>query len=123
MILLSSVFVDIDLSKSKVGRRTRPISNIINIIFSHRGIIHSAYIPLLLFLILYINNYASVGIAILIGYIGHLLLDGLTKEGVNLFYPFLEFRGFVRVGGLIEKIIFLGLIILNIIVILKFYII
>jgi inner membrane protein len=123
MILLSSIFVDIDLSKSKVGRRTRPISNIINVIFSHRGIIHSAYIPLALFLILYINNYTSVGIAILIGYIGHLLLDGLTKEGVNLFYPFLEFRGLVRVGGFTEKIIFLILIILNIIVILKFYIV
>ena len=123
MILLSSIFVDIDLSKSKVGSRTRPISNIVNMIFSHRGIIHSAYIPLALFLILYINNYTSVGVAILIGYIGHLLLDGLTKEGVHLFYPFLDFRGFVRVGGFTEKIIFLGLIVLNIIVIFKFYII
>ena len=123
IILLSSIFVDIDLSKSKIGRRTRPISSLINIIFSHRGIIHSAYIPLLLFLILYLNNYTYVGIAILIGYIGHLILDGLTKEGVNLFYPFLEFRGLVRVGGSIEKIIFLGLIILNIIIIFKFYII
>ncbi|MFH0936356.1 MAG: metal-dependent hydrolase [Candidatus Woesearchaeota archaeon] len=123
MILLSSIFVDIDLSTSKIGGKTIPISNIINIIFSHRGIIHSAYIPLLLFLVLYVNGYTSIGIAILIGYIGHLLLDGLTKEGVHLFYPFLDFRGFVKVGGLIEKIIFLGLIVLNIFIIFKFYLI
>ena len=122
IILVSSIFVDIDLSKSKIGRRTRPISSLINIIFSHRGIIHSAYIPLLLFLILYLKNYESIGIAILIGYIGHLLLDGLTKEGVHLFYPFLDFKGFIKVGGLVEKIIFIGLLVLNVIIIVKFYI-
>ena len=48
VVILFSIFPDIDERKSKIGRKNKTISAIINFIFGHRGFFHSIYIPLIL---------------------------------------------------------------------------
>ena len=122
VVLISGVLPDIDLQKSKLGRKIRPISDIINFIFGHRGVIHSIFIPLLLFLVFYYFGLMYYGLAIFIGYFGHLVADSFSKEGISFLNPFSKFRihGFMRVGGILEYIIFILVFILVIFETIKF---
>ena len=47
------------------------------------------------------------GIALFIGYLSHVLIDGFTKKGVNFLNPFLNLRlsGFVETGSFLELVI------------------
>lgn len=96
--LLGSMFPDIDKPSSKLGRKVKPLSYVIEFIFGHRGFTHS--LPfLVLFSSLcwfYIENgispelfyyvkYAFLGFVG--GFISHLLLDWVTKQPVPIFYP------------------------------------
>jgi inner membrane protein len=114
IVLISGVLPDVDLQKSKLGKRIRPISDIINFIFGHRGIFHSIFVLLFLFLVFYSFGLTYYGIALLIGYLGHLLADSFSKEGINFLNPISRFRirGFMRVGGMLEYIIFIIIFIL-----------
>jgi len=108
-----SIFPDIDERKSKIGRKYKFTSAIINFIFGHRGFFHSIYIPLILYLIFYyINN--EIGIAILAGYFSHLFMDAMTKNGIRPLYPFVNKRinGPIKTNSLLEKVLFLMLILL-----------
>ena len=113
LVILAGILPDIDISNSKVGRKIRPLSNILNIIFGHRGLMHSIFFPVMLFFIFYQFKQINSGYAVLIGYSGHLLADALSYEGINFLYPISRFRiqGFVKVGGLVEYVIFLMLLI------------
>jgi inner membrane protein len=108
VILLFSIFPDIDEKKSKIGKKNKLISGIINFIFGHRGLIHSIYIPLILFIIFY-NLNKEIGSAILLGYFSHLFMDALTKQGINPLYPIINKRinGFFKTNSFLEKILFL----------------
>ena len=108
--LFFSLFPDIDESRSKIGSNNKILSKTINFIFGHRGIFHTIWIPVLLFLILLLFNVkAIIGIAILIGYISHLFLDAITKHGIRPFYPIYNKRisGFIRTNSIMEKIFFI----------------
>lgn len=108
-----SIFPDIDERKSKIGKKYRKISWIINFIFGHRGFFHSIFIPLILFFVLYnINN--EMGIAVLVGYFSHLFMDALTKNGIRPLYPLINKRinGFIKTNSIIEKMFFLIIILL-----------
>ena len=74
-----SIFPDIDETHSKLGRKYKITSKLINFFFGHRGFIHTVYIPLLLFIIFNFINY-EIGFAILVGYFSHLFLDFLTGQ-------------------------------------------
>ena len=110
VILLFSVFPDIDYRRSTVGRRFGIISWIINLLFRHRGVFHSIYFPLLFFLIFYYLNLKLIAFAALIGYLSHLFLDMMTYAGIKLFHPLHKFqiKGFLRSGGFLEFILFLA---------------
>ncbi|MBI2670989.1 metal-dependent hydrolase [Candidatus Woesearchaeota archaeon] len=112
LVILAGSLPDIDIPSSKIGKKTRPVSNIINFLFGHRGILHSIFIPVLLFFVLSYYNLYEYGYAVLIGYLGHLLADAISSEGVNFLHPFLKLRiqGFIRVGGFLEYILFMLLI-------------
>ena len=102
-----SIFPDIDERKSKIGRKNKTLSTMINFIFGHRGFFHSIYIPLILYFIFYyINN--EIGIAILAGYFSHLFMDGLTKNGIRPLYPLInkKINGFIKTNSILEKILF-----------------
>jgi len=53
-----------------------------------------------------------------IGYLSHIFLDLLNKDGIILFPPFkiTHVRGFIKVGGMFEYVLFIVLIIIDIIV-------
>lgn len=109
LFLLIACFVsllpDIDNRDSKLGRKFKFIS----FFFEHRGILHTIFTPLLLFVLFSYLNYNLFALAILVGYLSHILIDGLTLEGINFLHPISSFRisGFVRTGTFLETIFFL----------------
>ncbi|MBU1204684.1 MAG: metal-dependent hydrolase [Nanoarchaeota archaeon] len=113
IMLIASSLPDIDSYKSKVGRKIKPISFLINLFFRHRGIFHSPFLLILISMVIIIIK-IEIAAAFFIGYLSHLVLDSLTPEGVMFFYPFSKKRtkGFIRTGSLWENIFFFILIIL-----------
>lgn len=109
LFILVACFVallpDIDDASSKLGRKHKIISRI----FSHRGILHSIFPPLILYLLFNFLNYNTIALGILIGYLSHLFIDAFTLQGINFLHPFSSFRisGFIRTGKLLELILFL----------------
>jgi|TARA_Y100000310_G_scaffold80298_1_gene76945 inner membrane protein len=116
-----SIFPDIDDTKSKIGKKNRQISRIINFIFGHRGFFHSIYVPLILYYIFYYVN-KEIGAAVLVGYFSHLFMDALTRKGIKPFYPLINKRinGFFKTNSLLEKIFFLIVIFSNLYLLLTY---
>lgn len=108
VVCFVALFPDIDEKNSKLGRKIKIISKI----FSHRGILHSIFPIILLFLLFYHFNYSIIAYGILVGYLSHLLIDSLTLQGINFLHPISSFRisGFVKSGGFLEMILFLVLV-------------
>lgn len=113
IMLIASALPDIDSYKSKLGKKIKPVSFLINILLGHRGIFHSPFLPILVSLLIMLINY-EIAAAFFIGYISHLVLDSLTPKGIMIFYPFSKKRtkGLIRTGSLWENIFFFILIIL-----------
>lgn len=97
-VVFGAIFPDIDEPHSYIGRRLYFVSEFLSLFIHHRGITHTLLIVGIYALIGYIL-YASFGfgdftksivIGFLIGNIGHILGDMMTKSGVSLFYPFSE---------------------------------
>ncbi len=111
LVLFSGLLPDIDHPKSKLGRYFRPL----NFFISHRGIFHSLMILPVISLLLYYFNYSYLSLPIIVGYISHLIGDAITKEGIMPLYPVSKMRinGFISVGGFLEKILFIGLVLLS----------
>lgn len=120
---LIALVPDIDKHESKVGKKVGLFSRIIEFLFGHRGIFHTVYPAVILFLIFYYFNYNLIAFAILIGYLSHLLIDGLTVSGVNLLKPLLNLNisGFIKTGGIVEHLIFVLLIVLDIIYLIRIF--
>jgi len=121
VLVFCSILPDIDHSKSWIGRRFKIISWIINFIFGHRKLIHSLFFALALSLVIkiFFNNYY---IPFAFGYLSHLFLDGLTKQGIYLFYPLkFRIRGFIKTNGIIEKIFLVFLFVLNLVYLIKIF--
>jgi inner membrane protein len=118
-LFIGTIFVDIDSTKSKIGHYWffRPIQWV----FSHRGMIHSLLFCLVLSLVVYLFN-KNAGIGFLIGYLSHLFMDLITKEGICLFWPAssTKFSLFgIKVGGIIEEIMFVLLLLFDIFIVFK----
>lgn len=114
LILFSSV-PDIDKSNSKIGKKFGLFSKLIYFIFGHRKFFHSFLFIVAFYLILSIFS-NLISIVFLIATISHLILDALTPEGIVPFYPLsYRFKGVIRTGSFVEKIIFLVIIILIVI--------
>ena len=122
VVVMFSIFPDIDERKSKIGRKNKVISTIINFVFGHRGFFHSIYIPLILYFIFYYIN-VEIGVAILAGYFSHLFMDALTKNGIRPLYPIInkKINGFIKTNSILEKILFLIIILLILYVLLLIY--
>lgn len=106
LVVLGGMLPDIDRSTSTINnilRVTKPIAHMVR----HRGIFHSVFIGSLFagLIAFYVNN--EMGIALLMGYVGHLLLDGLNYAGVNLIHPLqkLHISGFIETGTITEHVI------------------
>ena len=108
ILLIASALPDIDSYKSKIGKKIKPLSFLINIFLGHRGIFHSPFLLILISIIISIIN-IEIAAAFFIGYLSHLILDSLTLKGIMLFYPFSKkrTRGLIRTGSLWENIFFI----------------
>ena len=116
LVCLGAFVVDIDTSRSNFGRKMRPLSWFIEILFGHRGFFHSlvaAFIFLLLSI--YLFRLSFLAFAPALGYLSHIFLDCFTLSGVPVLKPFSEsrFSGPVSTGGVIEYIIFSAIVLID----------
>jgi len=99
LVLLGALLPDIDEGESKISKWTR--LRIISFFSKHRGFFHSLGFVVLIVLVLrvFFGDYYAWGL--FLGLSSHLLSDGLTKQGINFFYPFseLRLRGWIRTGS------------------------
>jgi len=119
ILVLAGSLPDIDHTKSRIGRKLFIISWIINFFFGHRRLIHSIIFASILSLVIKMvfNEY---WIPFYIGYLSHLFLDVLTKQGLNIFYPSnFKLDGFIKTNGLFEKVFLFILFVLNVYLIIK----
>ena len=112
IFILAGILPDIDHSKSWIGRKFKLLSWLINFIFGHRKLIHSIFFAVFLAIIvkIFFNDYY---IPFFLGYLSHLFLDSLTKQGVRILYP-LKFKTswIIRTNSIVEKLLLIILIIL-----------
>ena len=107
-VLSGALIPDVDFSKSKIGRKFGFVSEFIEFLFGHRKLFHSVFFALFLSLvILYFWN-LNYGALFFSGYLGHLVVDGLTKEGIMMFHPLrYKIKGLMKSGGILEFLFFL----------------
>ncbi len=110
IVLFGSIFLDIDEKHSFLGKKFKLISWA----FKHRGFFHSIYALLLFSLliqVLFRNQIYTAGF--FIAYFVHLVSDSFTKKGIKPFIIGLRFKGFIRSGGFLEKVLFVILIVVD----------
>lgn len=111
LVLLGSVLPDIDERKSKIAKGSGLIGLVVGFFFKHRGFFHSLVFLVLAVLLvkLFFGDYYGWGL--FLGLAGHLLLDSMSKKGINWFYPFYggEMKGFIKVGSGGELVLRAGL--------------
>ncbi len=105
VLAVATLGADLDHPASKLGRRAPWIGWILG----HRTLFHSVWFAALLASLLW-NWHRLIAAGFVLGWGGHLLLDGFTKSGIAPLWPLpWKIRGPVRVGGLAEWLVFLGL--------------
>ncbi|MFH1510056.1 MAG: metal-dependent hydrolase [Candidatus Woesearchaeota archaeon] len=108
-LIISATVPDIDTPKSFLGKRLPIISYPLKFFVGHRTLFHAVWLPAALFF--FLADFHSISLGILIGYGSHLLLDSLTRQGVQPFYPLkFRLRGPVETGGFFEGIFFILLV-------------
>ena len=113
-VLIGSLMPDVDEPSSKFGRKIKPLSWLFKLTVGHRTFFHSLLFGFLLCILCGFVFGEVYGIAILLGFLSHLLIDGFTISGVSFFYPLscFKMRGFIRTGGLLEKLFLLVVLII-----------
>jgi len=102
LIALFSILPDIDLHTSYIGKKVKIFSFTFEFMLGHRGIFHSLWVPILLYVVL-----AKFGLELaVIGYLSHLLLDMFNRKGIKLFWPILGLHGDYLTGGLVDSLLF-----------------
>lgn len=111
---LGSLLPDVDHPHSVFGRRVRPLSDLIALIFGHRGITHSLLAAMALVggMAYFRLDQNDLLVALALGYLSHLFGDWLTPSGVPLLWP--SRRSYrspvtIRTGGAGEHILILGI--------------
>lgn len=123
IVCLAAVIPDIDSSKSKIGKRIKTLSWVIEKTIGHRNLFHSIF-PLIAIAVIffYFLNWNVAGIALLIGYGSHLFVDMFTYMGIALFHPVYNRRitGFVKTGGITDHILFFLFLLTDLIILSRF---
>ncbi len=102
LILLGSLLPDLDERHSTLGRKVP----IVGFLIKHRTFFHSLLFLVAVTILLWAVVPAWYVIAFAAAVLGHLFLDALTPQGVRPFWPSkLRVRGFVRTGGVLEKLV------------------
>ncbi|MBU1974246.1 MAG: metal-dependent hydrolase [Nanoarchaeota archaeon] len=118
LVLFGSILPDIDESKSKLNHWFG-LGKIAAFFSRHRGLFHSLIFTLFLFFLISFFTRDYYAYAVIIGYFSHLVGDAFTPMGIQIFYPFSNFKlkGPIKVGHFGETIIMvlLALVIVKII--------
>ncbi len=119
-VLLGALLPDIDKPESKIGSKVSPLSNIIQSVFGHRGLVHTVWGMIFFCGLFWYFISRSYGAALSLGFFSHLFIDGFTKKGINFFHPVanLHLSGFIETGTSGETILFIVLITTSVIMIL-----
>ena len=120
IVLIASLLPDIDSPNSKASRQLGIIGKVTRTLTKHRGIFHSIWVPLVSSILLWHFVGKTYAIALVVGYMSHLIIDGFTKSGINFLHPFstLRLQGFVETGSLMETcflIIFVVIIVIKLV--------
>jgi len=113
LVLFGALLPDIDSPNSIIAKKLfllKPFT----IFTKHRGILHSLIGTLALSGIVFFLISKTYGFALFLGYFSHLLIDGLTLEGINFLHPVskLHLSGFVETGKWLEHVILIGLVLI-----------
>ena len=116
---IGGLLPDIDHPNSKISHKLKPVSKIVNLLFSHRGLFHTPafYIILWAIVIWQFSNPANILFinSLFLGVMSHLFLDALNPTGIPLFFPLEKKRrnlANIKTGGLTEKVLCTAILIL-----------
>jgi inner membrane protein len=113
LVLLGALLPDIDEPDSTINKWFGFIGIITGKIFSHRGFLHSLFFFILVALLIKFVSSNYYAYAILLGYISHIIGDGLSRQGVRVFWPFnFKLKGPLKVGSWLEFFITLAMFLL-----------
>lgn len=120
VLIICTFLPDIDISQSYLGKHKilRPIQWVVK----HRGVFHSFTFAIIVALIF--TFYVPVlALPFFLGYGGHLLGDAMTPDGIRPFWPSKsEMKWKIRTNGRVEKILFYVLVVINILLLIRFFI-
>ena len=114
-VIIGSILPDIDHEGSLINK-VLPITKWFSRLFRHRGFFHTIFPALILFFVVGYFSTTLVAISLVIGYLAHLVSDGLTLAhlvsdgltlaGVDLLHPISQFKlqGFIKTGGVWETV-------------------
>ena len=107
ILLFGSILPDIDEPKSTINRWSGIIGRIITFFAKHRGFFHSLLFITIISSVIYYFLNPQYALALSLGFLAHLIGDGVTPMGIELLYPFSSFRinGPIKVGSWAEKVI------------------
>ena len=122
LILLSAALVDIDHPKSKIGKQFWFLSKPFNFLFGHRKLFHSVFVAVGLSFIIW-KFFGEYWLPVFIGYVSHILVDGLTLNGINFIYPInqLRLQGFIETGKTLESWLFWVIVLLDLFFLFKLF--
>jgi inner membrane protein len=114
LVLLGALMPDIDSPQSMIVNKLPWLLKPISMVTKHRGIFHSLTLGLVFSGLIYYFISKPYGFALFLGYTSHLLMDGLTHQGVNFLHPFakLHLSGFIETGKILEHALLIGIILL-----------
>jgi inner membrane protein len=117
LILLGSILPDLDSPTSIINKWSGIFGRVVSLFTKHRGLFHSMVFHLALFVVLQQFISITYARALFLGYLAHIVGDGITPAGITLFYPFSKFkiRGPVKVGSYVEVLLFIVLVVLVVI--------
>ncbi len=109
-VLFGALLPDIDHKESFINKRLY-VTKFLPYFADHRGIFHSLLAGIVVLWLgwqILSKNYA---IALFTGYLSHLMMDSLTKQGVCYLHPLkmLHIRGPFRTGSVWELLLFVGI--------------
>jgi len=116
LVLVGALIPDVDTPESKVGNKVPMLSAFFRFLAGHRGLFHSIFAAAAFSGLVWIFVNPTYGTALFIGYASHLLIDCLTKSGINFLHPISNFRisGFITTGGFSENLLLIGIVIVDV---------
>jgi len=122
LAMIGSLFPDVDHENSKINK-ILPVTKIVPTLFKHRGFFHSIWPAMIFYFGFHLARLDYIGIPLAIGYIAHLVSDGLTEAGCNLLHPITTMRiqGFIRTNGIMEHATFGIILVANVLLVLKIF--